>query len=50
MIYYKIKVKSANRISAQSVSLKGDSKDEPQNIAEKIAHVAKGNLVRICFS
>lgn len=50
MSYYRIKVNSANRISAQSISLKDDSKDEPQNIAEEIAHLAKGNLVRICFS
>lgn len=35
MSYYRIKVNSANRISAQSISLKDDSKDEPQNIAEK---------------
>lgn len=50
MTYYRIKVNSANRISAQSISLKNDSNDKPQNIAEKITHVAKGTLVRICFS
>lgn len=35
MSYYRIKVNSANRISAQSISLKDDSDDKPQNIAEK---------------
>lgn len=50
MTYYRIKVNSANRISAQSISLKDDSMMSHRIGQKIIAHVAKGTLVRICFS